>query len=104
MFLFLNPSPSLFKVGHRLPVTFPAPPLFFFFNAHVQGIPYQAQWIHSHSYESTAMKTLCRRIYGKFSSSYSSCHIGLKAVLILCRRSDISQSGFVVWFGFFKWK
>lgn len=52
MFLFLNLSPSLLKAGHRLPVIFF--PLFF--HAHVQSIPYQAQWIRSHSYESTAVK------------------------------------------------
>lgn len=91
MFLFLNLSPSLLKAGHRLPVMFF--PLFF--HAHVQSIPYQAQWIRSHSYESTAVKPY---IYGKFSSSYPSCHIVLKAILILCRRSDISQKDF------FKWK
>lgn len=65
-------------------------PLFFY--ADIQSIPYQALWIHSHSYESTAVKTLHRRIYGRFSSSYSSCNIVLKAILILCRRSNISQS------------
>lgn len=81
MFPFLKSC--LLKVGHRLTGTFSL-----FFNCHDHSIK------HSRC-TAIVMKVLQWKPYieeCKFVSSYSSCHIGLKAVFILYRRSDISPN------------